>query len=127
MTSLKMGILSLLLIAPSYSKSNVISFTDVTPTSISVAWPAWKQASDVGSGPISEYQIGIREPGRTQFLVVSVGTNLTYRFENLNESTDYAFRLVVFRNHSTHGEGPPSNVQTQRTLPRRKFTLSTFF
>ena len=102
----------------------MISFTDVTPTSISVAWPAWKKDSDVGSGPICEYQIEIRSAGQNEFRVMSVGTNLTYRFGNLNESTDYEFRLVVFRNHSTHGEGPPSEVKRKRTLPQRKCSHS---
>ncbi|KAJ8029107.1 Titin [Holothuria leucospilota] len=106
---------------PFYKTNNVILFTDVTPTSINVSWPAWNQDTDVGSGPISKYQIEIRKEGESQFRVISAGKSLTYLFENLTENTDYEFRLVVFRNHTTHGEGPPSNIQIQRTLPRPPF------
>lgn len=117
----------LLSIAPSYSERNVLSFSDVTPNSINVTWPTWNQDNDVGSGPISEYQILIREAGQTQFSVFSAGMNLSYIFENLRENTEYEFCVVVFRNHATHGEGTPSNLQTQRTLPRGKCLPNTAY
>ncbi|KAJ8047673.1 Fibronectin type III domain-containing protein 3B [Holothuria leucospilota] len=111
-------ILEVYIYAPSYGENRSIEFSDVTPTSINVSWPAWDQATDVGSGPISEYQIQIREAGETDFRAISVGTSLYYLFQNLTEDTTYEFRVVIFRDHATHGEGPPSSVQSQRTLPK---------
>ncbi|KAJ8029104.1 Receptor-type tyrosine-protein phosphatase F [Holothuria leucospilota] len=111
----------LVLIAPFYNASNVISFTEVTPTSINVTWPAWDNETDVGSGPISGYSIQIKEARETQFRSFSVGKRLSYLFENLTENTEYDFRVVIFRDHVTHGEGPPSFAQRQRTLPRLSY------
>ncbi|KAJ8029705.1 Receptor-type tyrosine-protein phosphatase F [Holothuria leucospilota] len=104
-------------VPPSYTQDEPLKFSDVTPTSITVTWPAWEEATDIGYGPVVENIIQIMKQGLDNFTEVSVGTNLSHRFENLTEDTEYEFRLVIMRDHPK-GRGPSSRIQTQRTPPK---------
>ncbi|KAJ8029710.1 Tyrosine-protein phosphatase Lar [Holothuria leucospilota] len=99
---------------PSYLQERPLVFSDVTPTSITVTWPAWDEEADLGYGPVGGYKILMKEQEQTEFDEVAVGVSLSHHFENLKEDTKYDFRVVIVRSHLT-GEGPPSTIQTQKT------------
>lgn len=100
---------------PTYSPNSMIfSFHDVTPTSINVTWRAWDEALDNGHGPIVGYRIKIREAGEGTFVAVPKGMQLSHRFENLTENTQYEFQITVIRDHP-FGEGRPSDIQRCNT------------
>ncbi|PIK61575.1 putative twitchin-like [Apostichopus japonicus] len=102
---------------PSYAQAEPLTFSDVTPTSITVTWPAWNEAIDHGYGPILEYRIQIRGPGEDEFTEEPKGGQLSHQFNDLNETTDYEFRVRIIRDH-LFGDGPTSEVQTQNTSTR---------
>ena len=102
----------------------MLLFTDVSPTSVNVTWPAWDHDIDLGSGPVVGYQIDIKEAEENEFRNISVGMSRSYLFENLIENTEYSFRVIIFRDHETHGQGPPSNEQKHTIVPRRKYYFS---
>lgn len=102
---------------PSYSQIAPISFLDITPTSITVKWPAWNATVDLGHGPVVGYIINIRKLGEEAFMQVPTSFQLSHEFIDLEENTEYEFQLIVVRDHP-FGEGPPSNIQTHMTSVR---------
>ncbi|PIK59438.1 putative fibronectin-like [Apostichopus japonicus] len=99
---------------PTYAEPEPLSFSGVTATSITVTWPAWDETVDHGHGPIVEYRIQIRGPGELEFTEIPKGRQLSHQFNDLNENTEYEFRIGIIRDHP-FGDGRPSNVQTTRT------------
>ncbi|XP_071845108.1 receptor-type tyrosine-protein phosphatase F-like [Apostichopus japonicus] len=97
---------------PTYAEPEPLSFSDVTPTSITVTWPAWDETVDHGHGPIVEYRIQIRGPGEEDFTEIPKGRQLFHQFNDLIENTEYEFRIRIIRDHP-FGDGSPSNVQTR--------------
>lgn len=70
--------------------------------------------TDDGLGPVVEYNIQMKEKGWDNFQKVPVCSDLSYHFVNLTEDTEYEFRVVIVGINPTR-EGPPSEIQTQRT------------
>ncbi|PIK44886.1 hypothetical protein BSL78_18271 [Apostichopus japonicus] len=112
-------------ILPVYANpSNVLNFSDVTSTSITVSWPAWNHETDIGDGPIIDYRIQYQEEGMTKsFMEVKKGGGLSHQFTGLQPDTQYEFRIVLVR-EGQGGEGAPSNTQRQRTLCQGKSLIS---
>ncbi|XP_071845847.1 uncharacterized protein [Apostichopus japonicus] len=99
---------------PTYAEPEPLSFSGVTTTSITVTWPAWDETVDHGHGPIVEYRIQIRGPGELEFTEIPKGRQLSHQFNDLNENTEYEFRIGIIRDHP-FGDGRPSYMQTTRT------------
>ncbi|XP_071811257.1 receptor-type tyrosine-protein phosphatase mu-like isoform X6 [Apostichopus japonicus] len=95
--------------------SNVLVFTDVTSTSITVSWPPWDDKMDPGDGPIIDYRIQYQQKGADNFMKIKRGLNLSHQLTGLQMDTLYEFKIILVR-EGQGGEGAPSNIQRQRTL-----------
>ncbi|KAJ8039739.1 Receptor-type tyrosine-protein phosphatase T [Holothuria leucospilota] len=99
----------------SSAQSAPLNFQPVTSTSISLTWPQWEAGTDVGDGPVKEYVIEYREEGGSFMEGERTATRLTSTITDLKAGTLYEFRIFLVR-EGTNGTGPPSAIQSQRTL-----------
>lgn len=99
----------------SSARSAPLNFLTVASTSISLSWPQWDSETDVGEGPVKEYVIEYREEGGSFMEGERTTTGLTSTISGLKAGTLYEFHIVLVR-EGTNGEGPPSDIQRQRTL-----------
>ncbi|XP_071839785.1 receptor-type tyrosine-protein phosphatase kappa-like, partial [Apostichopus japonicus] len=103
-------------VPPVYANSsNVLIFTDVTSTSITVSWRPWDDKMDPGDGPIIDYRIQYQQTAADNFIEIKEGLNLSHQLTGLQIDTLYEFKIILVR-EGRGGKGAPSNTQRQRTL-----------
>lgn len=81
---------------PAFNGADILRFTDVTDTGVTVTWRDWDDTSDLGDGPVAGYKLEYREKDSIEYQAAYVAKNVTsIRVTGLHFGTDYEFKLVI--------------------------------